>query len=611
MTWYRSAQICSIAALALAGIFVARLAVAEPTVAERIDPTEISLGEVARLTITVSGGNSSPVTPPVVPGLEFIAIGQTQQLESINGVTSSSSSVTYQVIPQEAGIFTIPSLAHSSQPLVLRVNPSANAPGSTAPGNNPRASNLPPPASGGQSSGAAHAASDYSAFVRLHVSKNELYVGESLPVDIQVGMRDGVVASMNGLPSLNGDAFTLSKLSPHPERTDEVIDGKPFTVLTWHSLLSAVKPGQLSLTMESPLTVRMRMQPRTPGGSMDDFFNDPFFQNYFGAPTQKEITVASAPTTFTVLPLPAEGRPANFSGAVGTFQVSSELSAVKTIAGDPLTLRVHVTGAGNFDRINDVMLSDVDHWKTYQPTSTFKASDDIGYRGEKTFEQPVIATEPGTQTLPGLAFSYFEPKTRRYETARTEPSSVAVSPAPAGTLVAGNLQPSVSAAAPAPQPGLRPDHAESGPTVSSLRPLYLQPRFLAPSGGLLFALFGAWLWLRSADRRAMAALDGSTRAAPETTEVLVGRMEAASDAGNAAVFFDSARSALQNSLAARWHVDPEQITLADVEARLGGESDVRRVFVLADETKYSGRHIESGELKRWQQIVLRQLGAQA
>jgi hypothetical protein len=65
---------------------------------------------------------------------------------------------------------------------------------------------------------------------------------------------------------------------------------------------------------------------------------------------------------------------------------------------------------------------------------------------------------------------------------------------------------------------------------------------------------------------------------------------------------------LQRSLAARWHVEPDQVTLADVDARLGGESDVRRVFALADETKYSGRSIESGELKRWQQIVLRQLG---
>jgi hypothetical protein len=150
--------------------------------------------------------------------------------------------------------------------------------------------------------------------------------------------------------------------------------------------------------------------------------------------------VASAPTTFSVLALPAEGRPGNFSGAVGTFQVSSELSGVKTVAGDPLTLRLHITGAGNFDRINDVMLTDIDHWKTYQSTSTFKASDDIGFRGEKTFEQPVIAADAGTQSLPGLTFSYFDPKTRRYESAKTEPLSVAVSPAPAGSAVASMSQ---------------------------------------------------------------------------------------------------------------------------------------------------------------------------
>jgi oxygen tolerance protein BatD len=588
-------------AFAMLGIFAAwAAAVAEPTVSEHIDPAEISLGQVARLTISISSGNSA-VTPPVVPGLEFIAIGESQQIQSINGVTSSSITVTYQVIPQEAGIFTIPSRAHESQPLILRVSPSAN---------NPRAQALPPAA--GRSAGSTPAETDASAFVRIHMPKNELYVGESLPVEIQVSMRDGFVASMNGLPTMNGDAFTLGKLSAHPERTEEVIDGKSFTVLTWHSILSAIKPGELSLTIETPLTVRMRQS--RPSGSMDDFLNDPFFQNFFGGTTEKEITVASPPTKFTVLALPTDGRPTDFSGAVGAFQLSSELSAAKVAAGDPLTLRIHVTGAGNFDRITNVALSDVDHWKTYQPTSAFKASDDIGFRGEKTFEQPVIAAQSGTETLPGVTFSYFDPKTRRYETARTEPLSVAVSPAPAGSAVANNNLPAPSAAAAptAPVPGLRPDHAETGAMASSLRPIFLQPHYLALSGGLMAAFCAAWVCLRRAERRADVAGAARARTEPESNEVLLARMEAASAAGNAAVFFNSARSALQQSLAARWHVDADQITLADVESRLGGDSDVRRVFALADEAQYSGRSIDSSELQHWKQVVLRQLqGAQA
>ena len=52
----------------------------------------------------------------------------------------------------------------------------------------------------------------------------------------------------------------------------------------------------------------------------------------------------------------------------------------------------------------------------------------LGYKGEKTFEQPLIASKPGAQTLPALTFSYFDPTTRRYETARSAPLSVTISP---------------------------------------------------------------------------------------------------------------------------------------------------------------------------------------
>jgi hypothetical protein len=73
------------------------------------------------------------------------------------------------------------------------------------------------------------------------------------------------------------------------------------------------------------------------------------------------------------------------------------------------------------------MLEHVDGWKTYPPKSSFKGSEATG-KGEKTFEQPVIASKPGAQTLPGLAFSYFNPTTKHYETARSAPLAVTISP---------------------------------------------------------------------------------------------------------------------------------------------------------------------------------------
>jgi hypothetical protein len=189
--------------------------------------------------------------------------------------------------------------------------------------------------------------------------KRPVYVGESIPVDIEVGMRAGFVTSLNGLPTLSGSEFTLNSLSHQPERVEKLIDGQPFTLLTWHSVLAPVKPGSFTLSVETPLTVRIRTRPAR-DSVIDDLLGDPFLQNFFGATVPKDITVSSPAADLTVLALPMEGRPSDFSGAVGTFKVASELSSTTAATGDPLTLRMQVSGAGNFDRVDSPMLEHVD-----------------------------------------------------------------------------------------------------------------------------------------------------------------------------------------------------------------------------------------------------------
>ena len=349
----------------------------------------------------------------------------------------------------------------------------------------------PRAASGALPVGGARERADGSAFVRLRLAKHELYVGETVPVDVQVGVREGIVASLNGVPTLNGDAFTLNKLSAEPQRSEEVIGGRPFTVFTWHSALAAVKPGALSLSMAIPVTERVRTAGLDSGlfngAGMEDLLNDPAFQNFFGGSTEKDVTIRSAPASFTVLQLPVEGRPRDFSGAIGHFTVSSTLSDTSAALGDPLTLTLRVAGVGNFDRVNTPMLTDVAHWKSYAPTATFKATDDIGYRGEKTFEQPLIATQAGAQVVPALHFSWFDPATRHYETVQTTPLSASIAPTPGGTQAAGAgaLPTSSSASAVAQNAandGLRPDHIVHGigpeRTVAELLPSGLRLRAL-------------------------------------------------------------------------------------------------------------------------------------
>jgi hypothetical protein len=90
---------------------------------------------------------------------------------------------------------------------------------------------------------------------------------------------------------------------------------------------------------------------------------------------------------------------------------------------------------------------------------------------------------------------------------------------------------------------------------------------------------------------------------------LLAQMEAAARAGDPPLFFIAARAALQQSLAARWQLAPDEVTAAEVQARLS-DDDIQQVFALADESKYSGRDLNSTDFARWMRAVRQRLAAE-
>jgi hypothetical protein len=595
-----------IAVIAAALFFNATAGADAPLVYASIEPAQITLGESARYIITNLGKGTESISLPVVAGLDFQVIARSSQFELVNGTTLMSNVTIVRVTPQIAGIFTIPAITSKAQPLVLQVNAdhaTANA-SRSASGTQPA---KPPIFSGASVPNGVRLTPDGSAYVRLEVPKREVYVGESVPVEIEIGMRSGFVSSLNGLPKLLGDDFTLNNLSRQPERTEKLIGGQPFVLMTWHSVLAVVKPGTFSLAAEVPLTIKIRTRPRSES-ALDDAFGDPFLQNFFGATISKEVDVQSPQSDLTVLALPTEGRPPDFHGAVGRFSIASDVSPVAAEAGEPLTLRMHVTGSGNFDRVDSNMLEHLDQWKTYPPKSSFIPTDTTGYKGEKTFEQPLIALKPGVQSVPALAFSYFDPTTRHYETTRSAPLSVSISPSLAdSTLTAPETAPqSAATAAAASHSELRPDHAMIESSSGSLVPLYLQPRFLAIPSLMALALAGGWIGMR---RRLAANEPVMGRGiAPRRINQMLAQIAAAARARDAPLFFNLSRTALQETLAARWQVSPDQITAAEIAARIGSEGEgILQLFALADESKYSPHPLNGADFVRWAQVVRHQL----
>jgi hypothetical protein len=221
---------------------------------------------------------------------------------------------------------------------------------------------------------------------------------------------------------------------------------------------------------------------------------------------------------------------------------------------------MHVTGTGSFDRVTAPLLQDAGHWKTYAPTSTFKAEDDIGYHGEKTFEEPVIATQAGVQTLPPVSFSWFDPSSRQYVQARTSPLTIDVTTAGISGSVAHEVRPPASPSAPVQRDsvadataasGLHADHVTGGRGAVSLTPYYYQPKYLGVPSALLLAFSGVWFWQR---RRELAATDAATAKPSLDPQPLVQVMDDARIAGDPDLFFKSARAALQRDLASKWQL---------------------------------------------------------
>jgi len=572
---------------------VARAAAAQSVLSAALAPTQITVGESAELTVKTLGAGLEAVVLPTVPGLELRIVEQTHHLETLHGVALGTTTTRVRVTPQHAGVFTIPDLTPSAQPLILRVSVDdaiGKPPAKTA------AAAAAPRVPAGET---IHLTADGSAFLRLNLPKREVYVGESVPVEIELGLRPGFVNSLNGLPTLTSADFTLNNLSRQPGRSERVIDGVGFAVLTWHSVLAPVRPGTFTLSVESPITIRQRLRPESEA-KLEDQLGDPFMQNLYGKTIKKDIKVASPAVELNVLALPSEGRPAQFSGAVGSFRISSELVSNSAAVGDPLSLRMHVSGSGNFDRVDSAMLEHLAQWKTYPPKSTFTAGDAVGYEGVKSFEQALIASRAGAQSLPPLSFSYFDPIARRYATLTSAPLQVKITPAPGEPSAPVPLTPADAdvsgTAAAALAGGLRPDHAVPALGVRSLRPLYLQIPFLAVPAALVLGFAGAAWRLRRPGSRRPSSVAASVRRRRRRERDAVQRAlaagETAAQAGDPAAFCAAARQLI----AAR---------LIETGAGETPPLELRALQLIADAQRYAAMPTAAVDWSHWLEALRR------
>jgi hypothetical protein len=161
--------------------------------------------------------------------------------------------------------------------------------------------------------------------------------------------------------------------------------------------------------------VPQRVQRQRSGNPIDDFFNDPFFNSMQEVP----VTLTTPPVTIHVLPLPS-GAPVGFTGAVGDFQMSAELSTDQIRVNEALSLKITISGTGNLPLLGEPEVNlppDHDLYDVNRTVHTSTAGNRIS--GSVTFEYPIIARYAGRFRIAPVQFAWFDPKTASYKTAQT------------------------------------------------------------------------------------------------------------------------------------------------------------------------------------------------
>lgn len=358
-------------------LFLCCEAFGAPSFTASLDRNTISLGESANLSLTFTEASQGAPTLPAIPNLRIGYIGQSSRVNIVNGSASSTLTHKFQVTPTAVGDFVIPAVrinvggtVLTSQPLTLKVVQRSSA--ETGP---------------------------QLGILRLKLPKTAVYVGEPFVASLELCLHRSVVEMSNpNITPLQADGFTVGKFT-QLETVRTVIGNETYTVYPLQIPMTAIKPGMQKIgEAQCAITVYFEAQ------------------NFFRRTPGRNLNFVSEPQTLQVLPLPTSGQPATFSGAIGNFSMTFSAAPTNIAVGDPITMKITISGRGALDLLSLPQQTEWREFKTYPATSKVESNDSLGLQGAKTFEQVVVPENSAVKELPSYSFSFFDPEQKTYRT---------------------------------------------------------------------------------------------------------------------------------------------------------------------------------------------------
>ena len=388
-------------------------------------PTHVATGENFRVSYTIANVSVDEFRSASIPsGLEVIAGPYTSQQSSyqiVNGHTSRSSSITYTytLYAEKAGSYTI-GAAHAkaggktiaSRPFRIQVSGATRNNGSSAPNMHDDAVS-PSHSSGGR-------ISSEDLFVKVTANKKHVHEQEPILLTYKVYTLVDLTSLDGKMPDLKG--FHTQEI-PLPQQKSfhiEKLNGRNYRCVTWSQyVMYPQMTGKMtipSLTFNGVVVMQNR--------NVDPF--EAFFNGGSGYIEVKRNIVAPA-IDIQVDPLPQ--KPADFSGGVGRFSISSQLLNNTVKAGAPVTLRVVVGGNGNLKLIKQPVVTFPKDFDKYDPKVTDKTKlTTNGLEGNMVYDFLVVPRNHGNYTIPAVSLTYYDTSSNLYKTVKTAPLTIKVEP---------------------------------------------------------------------------------------------------------------------------------------------------------------------------------------
>lgn len=448
-------------------IFFAQVTLANVLVQSTVDRNQMGMGDTLTLSVSVQSSDSVEVQEPRVPNLSGFDL-----VSSWNSSSSSSKLVqgaqgmqfetvrrqdfNYMLTPQRQGKITIPGFevivegkTYTTKPILVQVSAQGSGAAQAPPGLPPqdemdeaeelfnqllqRRGGLPNP------TGRNIPINPNEAFfIQCDIDKTDVFEGEQIVVNWYIYTR-GNLLSLDRLkfPDLKGFWKEIIEEVPALNFTQEVVNGVPYrrALLASHALFP-IRPGN-AIIDEYKIKAQVQL-PSSPFGAFG------FGKPYSYQKSSQRINV-------TVRPLPVEGKPSDFSGAVGQFEVRTQIEGNQFPVNQPFSLKVRFEGAGNAKLIELPTLNlpkTVEIYDTKADSKYFKNGHSY-----KEFEVLLIPREQGELTIPAMSFSMFDPVQKKYVAKKTEAIPIKIIASTSGNVIA-NSGSSLKTENAKPSPGL-------------------------------------------------------------------------------------------------------------------------------------------------------------